>query len=131
MFTRTRRFKNSCFYGSRTTAPKENYPKTLKLTLTLNRGTIFLGGNCPDTFSTNLLYNRIILYNRTIKTIGFIYICRCGLRSFWYNRFSSCVKSIGYWLDTAFHDECVIKMKHELKFYLWRAPTLVNFIQIL
>ena len=82
LFTRTRRFKNSCFYGSRTTAPKENYPKTLKLTLTLNRGAIFLGGNCPNTFSTNLLYNRIILYNRTIKTIGFIYICRCGLRSF-------------------------------------------------
>ena len=41
--------------GFRTTAPEENCPPTLTLTLTINqtltltgRGEIFLEGNCPD-----------------------------------------------------------------------------------
>ena len=40
--------------GSRIIVPDENCPPTPKLTLsqtlTLTGGTIFLGGNCPDTF---------------------------------------------------------------------------------
>ena len=29
-----------------------------------------------------------------------------------------------------FRGECAVKLKYELKFYLWRAPTLVNFFRV-
>ena len=32
---------------------------------------------------------------------------------------------------TGFRGECSVKMNHELQFYFWRAPNLVNFIQII
>ena len=75
-----------------------------------------------------VLYNRIILYNRTISSLvlfiftGVIF----GVFDIIYFRLVLKALDIGrflWWLHC--------KLKCELKFYLWRAPTLVNFFQIL
>ena len=66
-----------------------------------------------------VLYNWIILYNRTISSLVlFIYI-GVSFGVFYI------ICLAGFW------GECAVKIKYELKFYLWRAPASVNFIQIL